>query len=441
MIIYIKVSHSYTQDMETYIKRRQDLAKRYSRTLFVIPAGSESMRSHSVAYRYKAPSDFLYLAGVTLADSILVIAGQKTYLLSDFFIRKDSIWGEEGFLTENDLKQLQSVQFESLDKLEEILQSSLTSFDRIAAPLGRSAEVDKTLQSLVSFKRRDRRRLSNEPLALVDSRTLVGSLRQVKSTEEIELMREAAYRSSKVHRELLRQNFVGKTELEVCNWIEAGFMNEGMRWTSYETIVGSGHRSTILHARASDRILRDGDLVLIDAGAEWQGYCADITRVMPVAKTFTQEQRNLYDIVLQAQKKTLEAIKPGETLQGLHQLALSHLSEGLLQRGYARNLLQEDLAKLMPHSTSHWLGLDVHDPCSYFDDEGHALKVTAGMTFTVEPGLYFREGVNALFGHEGLGIRIEDDVVVTETGCEILSSAPKEIEEIEELRAQSESHN
>lgn len=413
--------------METQ-KRRLDLTKIYSRTLFVIPSGTVSMRSHSVGYRFKVASDFFYLTGVETHDAILLLAGNKTYLFSDFFKSEASVWGEEGFLTETDLKNLSGVEKLSLAHFESVLQDQVSDFDRLAAPLGRDQMVDQLLFDLISYQRRTRRK--ETALALTDSRTLIGQQRQIKSKEEIRALREAARRSSQVHRELLQVNFEGHTEIDVANWIEAQFLLKGMRWTAYETIVGSGERSTLLHARATDKKLHDGEWVLIDAGAEWQGYCADITRVMPVGKNFSQEQKNLYQVVLKAQKKTLESIKPGLTLTDLHEMAQFHLTEGLMTLNIVHDL---DIKKLMPHSTSHWLGLDVHDPASYVDDRGQALRLQEGMVFTVEPGLYLRESIDA--NYKGLGIRIEDDVVMTSSGCEVLTDAPKELAEVEELSA------
>lgn len=395
------------------------------------------MRSHSVAYRYKTPSDFLYLTGLNLSHSYLVIAGNDHYLLSDAFARTSSVWGEEAMINADERHLLLNLKCESLEKLDEILHDKISQFDRLAIPMGRDLELDQKALSLVSFKRRDRRRLSAMPLALSDSRTLVGSLRLYKDSVEIAYMREAGLRSSRVHEEIMKTQLVGKTEIQTANMIESLFLAEDMQWTSYESIVGSGDRAVMLHARATRKKIQDGELVLIDAGAEWNSYCADITRTFPASKRFTSEQKALYETVLKAQKSILAAVKPGSTIQELHELSLQELREGLLRLGYDKNNLTEDLTQLMPHSTSHWIGMDVHDPSAYYDDRGQALKLAEGMCFTVEPGLYFREGFKDLAGFEYLGVRIEDDICVTSTGSEVLTSAPKETDEIEALRAKA----
>jgi Xaa-Pro aminopeptidase len=216
--------------------------------------------------------------------------------------------------------------------------------------------------------------------------------------------------------------------------MEANFLLEDMQWTAYETIVGSGIRATVLHARASNRVIQNGDLILIDAGGEWGGYCADITRTFPAFGPFSADQRLIYEIVFSAQKHVLESIKPGVSLKELHLAGADKLIEGLSRAGHRESEVRRALAKLMPHSTSHWIGMDVHDPSPYVGDDGSALRLSPGMTFTVEPGLYFREE-NLFPAYYGIGVRIEDDIVVTERGFELLSCAPKEIEEIELLRA------
>ncbi|WP_413943839.1 aminopeptidase P N-terminal domain-containing protein [Bdellovibrio sp. HCB-162] len=422
--------------METmiYQKRRQELGLKYSRTLFVISSGDEAMRSHSVAYRHKTAGDFYYLTGVHLIGAVLLVIGKKTYFLSDAN-EATAVWDDGHSLTAADKEKLQDVNFESVDKLADIIHSHTNDFDRVALAIGRNQKIDQTLLSTISYESRHRGRVSNLPLALCDSRTLIGTMRLVKDNHEISLMKEAGRRSSLVHRELMKQNLIGKSEREVVGWIESQFMAQGMPWTAYESIAGAGERSTILHARGTDRILNEGEIVLIDAGGEYQGYCADITRVLPVGKKFSAEQKKIYQIVLDAQKAVLENVKSGVTLKNLHEIALTHLSEGMLKNGFAKDTVQENLGKFMPHSTSHWIGLDVHDPSSYVDDSGNALKLAEGMCFTVEPGLYFREGIGVPSQYLGIGVRIEDDVAVTATGAELLTSVPKEISEIEGLRA------
>lgn len=360
----------------SYKDRRKALGQRYSRTLFVISSGVQSYRSHSVKYRFKPFSEFSYLCGLHLAGAYLVILGNRSYLL--YQQHEHSVWGEDLVLGSEDRKGCEDLQFEELARKDELIR-----------------DLSKLADRVVTSEK--------------GANPFVGSIRAVKTAEEIALMKQAGQRSSKVHKLLMTQNLVGKSERQVSNWIESQFLLEDMQWAAYETIVGSGSRSTTLHARASDKIIQEGEVVLIDAGGEWKGYCADITRVLPAGKKFSSRQTELYRLVLNAQKAALSAIRPGVTLSEIHQHALSQLPQ------------------LMPHKTSHWIGMDVHDPSPYVDENGEQIRLEVGMCFTVEPGLYLNQ--------EGIGIRIEDDVVVTESGYELLTRVPKEIEEIEDLRS------
>jgi Xaa-Pro aminopeptidase len=421
--------------METnqYQKRREALVQQNQRTLFVIPSGVEAWRSHSVHYRFKGHSDFQYLTGLQIPDAVLVLSAGGSYLLRPERSELHKIWdGDDNAGNETDLAALQ---FSTPEKLDEIVKSHLLQIDRMAVPAGLVPQVDQTMLDNLSYSRSHRGRKSGQPLALSDSRPLVGQHRHVKTAAEIELLKQAGLRSSRVHRKLMAEKLIGKTEREIANWIEAQFLSEGLQWVAYESIVGSGPRSVVLHARASDRVIQKGDLVLIDAGGEWQGYCADITRTMPAGSRFSIEQKTIYQAVQKAQAAVIKSVAVGRSLVELHQVALDSLLVELRQSGVSVKGTDE-LKTLMPHQTSHWLGLDVHDPSPYLDEEGNPIQLKEGMTFTVEPGLYFRDSA---FGekYRDIGVRIEDDIVVTARGAELLTSVPREVEEIEDLRAQS----
>lgn len=347
---------------------------------------------------------------------------------------EDKIWGEGTVLTDDDISLSKGVIFESLNRLQEIVRGHINEIDRIAVSLNRDHNLENALFCALSYDRNLRGR-KGSPIAICDSRTLVGTVRLTKSSEEIFNLKEAGARSSKVHRLLMQQPLIGKTERQISNFIEAGFLLEDMQWTAYETIVGSGNRSTLLHARATERVVQNGDSLVIDAGGEWHGYCSDITRVLPAGKTFSDKQKKIYQVVLKAQKAAIALVKPGTSLQEIHDLTKEVLIDGLEHLKLSQDLVRQNIDRLMPHSTSHWMGMDVHDPCPYIDDSGAFVRLTSGMCFTVEPGLYFR--FQEPFGeYNGIGVRIEDNVVVTNTGCELLSAVPKEVEEIEQIRSQ-----
>lgn len=408
-----------------YQKRRNDLIEKYGRTLFVISSGQSAYRSHSVAYRFKVAADFHYLTGLQISDAVLIVSKEKTYLLQND--QQDHIWGEFSGLQNDEHNLLNGLSLESIENLKNILSEISNQFDRIAVSFGRDQNTERAALEAIQFQRRAGRS-RNYALEICDSRTLVGSLRAIKDDTEIASMKEAGRRSSEVHQLLMQQNLIGRSERDISNWIEAQFLLRNMQWPSYETIVGTGRRSTILHARATDDIIQKDQVVLVDAGAEWKGYCADITRTLPSGFKFSENERKIYQIVLEAQKSALKMIRPGVTLQQIHQGVLDVFQERLQTR--------MDLKKLMPHSTSHWIGLDVHDPCAYLDDAGQAITLKTGMCFTVEPGLYFNQ-IEGFEKYNGIGVRIEDDVVVTDTGYESLTTVQKEVEEIEELRALS----
>jgi len=411
------------KDKNIYQNRRNALTKKFSRTLFVIPAGHGAQRSHSVQYRFKVASDFYYLTGLQISDGVLIVAGSQSYLLQNQNV--DHVWGEFSGLGAEDAELVQGLQLESIANLEKVLHDLTNEYDRIAFSFGRDQLIENTVLQTIQFQRR-LGRTRNFALDVCDSRTLVGSLRAIKEQDEIANLKLAGQKSSLVHQKLMQQKLIGRSEKEISNWIEAQFLLENMQWTSYETIVGAGSRSTVLHARATNQIVKENQLVLVDAGAEWKGYCADITRTLPSGDKFSSEQRYVYEIVLAAQKAALNAIRPGEALQSIHETVLEVFKEKL------QTVIP--LKRFMPHSTSHWIGLDVHDPCAYLDDQGKPIKLQNGMCFTVEPGLYFNQ-IEGFEKFNGIGVRIEDDVVVTENGFEFLTAVQKEIDEIEQLRA------
>jgi Xaa-Pro aminopeptidase len=347
--------------------------------------------------------------------------------------KEDLVWGEDAPL---DGTRLGDIEFLPQEKLDGLVHALAAEADRIAAPVGRVDSIDRLLLSAIGYRRRGSLKLARV-LALCDSRTLIGSLRHIKDEGEIELLRRAARATSFVHAQVMNQTLVGRSEREIANFIEAEFMKKGLQWTAYETIVGSGQRSTVLHARAGDRMIVEGEIVLIDAGGEWRGYCADVTRALPSGRRFTPAQRQVYSVVLEAQKLAIAAVAPGRTLGGIHELACNALREGLLALDLKWPNGKPDLNRLMPHGTSHWLGLDVHDPSPHLRDDGSEILLERGMCFTVEPGLYFRESEVAPLGYGGIGVRIEDDVVVGNQKADVLTSAPKEIDEIEALREAS----
>jgi Xaa-Pro aminopeptidase len=252
----------------------------------------------------------------------------------------------------------------------------------------------------------------------------------IKKTLELEAIRKSCQIASQLHTQsLMMKETIGVSESEFAAKLTRNYdQTEAEDW-AYPLIVGSGRRATILHAKPTQKKIREDELVLIDMGVKYGGMCSDITRTWPAGSRFTKEQKTIYEIVLRAQKEVIKRVKPGQNLQDLHQVAKDYLLDGLLSKSVMK---KKQLGDLYPHKTSHWIGEVVHD-CSneYFYKDETPMKLAAGMCFTVEPGLYFTSK-NSRFG--GIGVRIEDVILVTETGYEVITHVPKEVEEIEALR-------
>lgn len=403
-------------EQKVFQNRRCRLGLQNPRTLFLIPSGTVQRRSHAVKFPFHTASDFYYLTGLEAADHAVLVLGDESWLIGRE--ERDPLWGEDIVPAENELIGLECF---PRAELEAFLERHRHELDQVALPLGLEPELERVVLEFMAYRRERARNYECFP-ALIDSSLAVGRLRAIKEPEEIESLREASRRSSQVHQRAREMDFIGWTEREVAAWFEAQFLLLGMRWTAYQTIVGSGDRSTILHARPSQRVIQREDLILIDAGGEWRGYCADITRVLPAGGRFTDRQEQIYWLVLRAQEAALRAVAPGSTLSAVDATARAVLRDGL--EGLGLSEAAEKLNEVFPHFTSHWLGLDVHDPCPQREEGGQEVRLEAGMCLTVEPGLYFRS--DELSGdYHGLGVRIEDNVIVTENGYENLTEAPK----------------
>lgn len=366
------------------------------------------------------------LTGLAGGDLILWVRGRDRRLYGPVVGAEERMW--DGVETTEEKAARFGLEARSVTDFDADLASALMTLDEIHFPFGAASFASRVL-ALVGRKRRFRA----GDVVLRDLRDRLGQMRACKTSAELEKMRAAGRKSGEAHEILMRTDWIGAREKDVALRFDLEIRRRGIEKTAYETIVGAGDRAMILHARASERIVKDGDLILVDAGGLWEGYCADITRTFPAGRAFTMAQRRLYSIVLTAQKRAIAAVKPGATLDDIHRQAREDMMEGLRREGWLQAAEQMD--RWFPHNTSHWLGMQVHDPSPYRERSGEPVRLREGMVLTIEPGLYLR-GNDAPAEIRGLGVRIEDDVAVTATGAEVLtSSAPKEIEEIESLRA------
>ena len=412
----------------------------------IITSAREATRSNDTQYRYRQDSDFLYLTGFDEPEAIAVIAPSRKEHKYTLFVRprdpEREIWdgrraGIEGAKSEYGADAAFPIsQFN--EKLTELINGATTLYYRIG---NGHAELDEAIIGRIRHLRAMGRRGMSAPAAIIDTATIIHEMRLFKSAEEVELMQRAADIASEGHIEAMRQARPGMKEYEIEALVEYVFRKRGASAPAYTSIVGSGANATVLHYIQNDATLADGDLLLIDAGAEYRGYASDITRTFPVNGRFTAAQRDVYDLVLKTQVACVERVRPGESVDELKNYSIELLTEGMVRlgllQGEPKKLIEEEKYKqFYMHGLGHFLGLDVHDVGRY-QVKDEARRLEPGMVMTVEPGLYVAaETKDVPEKYLGIGVRIEDDVLVTEQGNRVLSSkAPKEVEEIEELMA------
>ncbi|HJQ31581.1 MAG TPA: Xaa-Pro aminopeptidase [Pyrinomonadaceae bacterium] len=410
----------------------------------VIPAAREMTRSNDTEYRFRQDSDFYYLTGFNEPDAVAVVAPAREERFTLFVRPRDrekETWtgrraGVEGARERYGADAAFPVE-EFQEKLSELLDGARTLYYR----LGGNAEFDQTILRQLARMRALGWRKAKPPQTITDPGVLLHEMRLVKTGEEITFMQRAADIAAEAHREAMRAARPGAKEYEIEALIEYVFRRSGAAGPAYNTIVGSGVNATILHYINNDAELKDGDLLLIDAGAEFEGFASDITRTFPVNGRFTAAQRELYQLVLDCQEECVRMVRPGVDMEEMHRRSVEILTEGMvglgLLKGETEKLIEEgEYKKFYMHRLGHYLGMDVHDVGAYHRGDGPR-PLEAGMVLTVEPGLYVPEDAEDIPDqYRGLGIRIEDDVLVTSEGFRVLTDkAPKQIEEIETLMA------
>ena len=415
----------------------------------IIPSARERVRSNDTEYRYRQDSDFFYLTGFNEPEAVAVIAPagddmrERRFTL---FVRprdpEREIWdgrraGVEGAKAEYGADEAFTTA-EFREKLGEIINGARNVYYRIG---NGNPEIDDLLVKQMARMRTMGRKGMSAPQSITDPGVLIHEMRLIKSEDEIALMQRAADIGAEGHVEAMRAARPGMKEYEIEALIEYTFRRNGASAPAYSSIVGSGANATVLHYISNDATLREGDLLLVDAGAEYQGYASDITRTFPVDGRFTRPQRDIYDLVLKTQVSCIERARPGVTMDELKQHSIEMLTEGmvrlkLLEGETARLIEEEKYKQFYMHGLGHFLGLDVHDVGRYYDG-GEPRRLEPGMVITVEPGLYVAENTENIPDHyRGIGVRVEDDVLITADGNRVLSNkVPKQPEEIEQLMA------
>jgi len=425
-------------------QRRLSLLKRMQAAgggLAVIPTAPERLRNRDTSFPYRADSYFHYLTGFPEPEAVLVlIAGEHPQAL--LFCRDKDIDKEiwDGFRHGPEAAR-ETFGFDAAHSIKEFdakLAELLADQPSLWFSLGHDSAWDVRITTALNAVRAQTRSGKRAPAIIHDVRATLDEMRLVKDSHEIALMQQAATIAGTAHRRAMRFAAPGKFEYEV----EAEFLHEfrrhGSQSPAYTTIVAGGANACVLHYIDNNRALKDGDLLLIDAGCELDGYASDITRTFPVNGRFTGPQADVYDLVLDAQTAAIAAIRPGANFLDPHNAAVRILAQGmidlkLLEGSVDAVIETETYKRFYMHRTGHWLGLDVHDAGEYRNgDAWRALQ--PGMALTVEPGCYIRPGDDVPEAFWNIGVRIEDDVLVTAEGCDILTiDTPKKIADIEAL--------
>jgi Xaa-Pro aminopeptidase len=426
-----------------YQARRDKLASRLpANCIAIIPAADEVGRNGDSHYPFRQDSDFYYLTGFNEPEALLVITSGKKSESILFNRPRDPLqeqWAGRR-LGQDNASEILGVGFAyPIANVDIYLRELLADKYAVYYPLSRFPLWEERIKATWKVVKSQVRQGIKAPEAFFDLAPLLSEMRLFKSEKEIELMRRAAEISVNAHKRAMQSVKQSHYEYQLEAELLYAFYHQGCRSVAYNSIVASGHNACILHYTENNHPLKKGDLVLIDAGGEYENYAADITRTFPINGVFSKEQRAIYELVLQAQKAGIACIRPGCAFNEIQRAIVKVLTEGLIDLGILKgtldSLLEREAYKpFYMHNSGHWLGLDVHD-CGQYKIEGKWRLLEPGMVLTVEPGLYLSHDLKGVDSRWlGIGVRIEDDVQVTRDGYDILSNnLPVEIDEIEAL--------
>ncbi|PLY45506.1 Xaa-Pro aminopeptidase [Lelliottia sp. F153] len=430
---------------QEFLRRRQALlAHMQPGSAALIFAAPEATRSNDSEYPYRQSSDFWYFTGFNEPEAVLVlIKSDDTHNHSVLFNRVRDLTAEIWFgrrLGQDAAPEKLGVERAlAFSEINEQLYQLMNGLDVVYHAQGEYAYADELVFAALEKLRKGSRQNLSAPASLTDWRPIVHEMRLFKSPEELDVMRRAGEISALAHTRAMEKCRPGMFEYQLEGEILHEFNRHGARFPSYNTIVGGGENGCILHYTENESELRDGDLVLIDAGCEYRAYAGDITRTFPVNGKFSPAQRAVYDIVLESLETALTLFRPGTSIQDVTGSVIRIMVNGLVKLGILKGDVEELIADnahraFFMHGLSHWLGLDVHDVGGYGPDRSRTLE--PGMVLTVEPGLYIAPDADVPAEYRGIGIRIEDDIVITENGNENLTaSVVKKADEIEALMA------
>jgi len=432
-------------DPEVYATRRETFVKQIGTSgVAIFPAAPSSIRSHDTEYRYRQDNDFFYLTGFPEPEALCLLSPQHETERFILFVRprdkEKETWTGKRFGVEGAKDLFGADAAYTIDKIDEILPQHLLQAENVYYAFGRDDQLNNKIVTLMNHSRMQRQRSGRGPVSVIDPGTILHEMRLFKSQAELALMRQAVNASTAAHHAAMIQTRPGMYEYEIEALLEFHFRRLGAAGPAYASIVASGANATILHYITNDKQMQDGELLLIDAAAEYANYCSDVTRTFPIGTHFSAPQRDIYDLVLTAQKEAIVMVKPGVKFDDVHARATEVLVDGLrtfgLLSGDTKEIIEKgDHRKFYMHRTSHWLGMDVHDVGKYkLGEDSRVLQ--PGMILTVEPGIYIAEDAEGVEDrYRGIGVRIEDDVLVTDTGYDVLTKdIPKEVSDLETLR-------
>ncbi|OUM05271.1 Xaa-Pro aminopeptidase [Pseudomonas syringae] len=429
-----------------YARRRKALmAQMEPDSIAILPAAAVAIRNRDVEHVYRQDSDFQYLSGFPEPEAVVVLIPGREYGEYVLFCRERNpereLWDGLRAGQEGAIRDFGADDAFPITDIDEILPGLIEGRDRVYSAMGSNPEFDRHLMDWINVIRSKAHLGAQPPKEFVALDHLLHDMRLYKSAAEIKVMRAAADISARAHVRAMQACRAGLHEFSLEAELDYEFRKGGSKMPAYGSIVASGRNGCILHYQQNDAVLRDGDLVLIDAGCEMDCYASDITRTFPVNGKFSAEQKAIYELVLKSQYAAFDAIGPEKHWNQAHEATVQVITAGLVELGLLRgdvdHLIETEAYKAFyMHRAGHWLGMDVHDVGEYkVGGEWRVLEV--GMMLTVEPGIYISpDNLDVAKKWRGIGVRIEDDVVVTRQGCEILSGGvPKTVAEIEALMA------
>lgn len=422
-------------------RRRQLMGMMGRGSIAILPTCRQAVRSRDVHYPFRPDSDFYYLTGFPEPEAVVVLVPGRAHGEYILFCREKDpgkeLWDGYRAGLQGAVAEYGADDAFPISDLDDILPGLLEERERVFFAMGSDPTLDKRVSDWVGQVRARGRSGVHGPIEFLALDHFLHDMRLYKSRAEVAVMRRAARLSAQSHCELMRQCKPGMHEYQLASLFSHHCQMGGAAHLAYPSIVGGGNNACVLHYVENSAVLNDGDLVLIDAGCEVDCYAADITRTFPVSGRFSDAQRALYELVLEAQLAAIDKVRAGNHWNDPHQAAVRVLTKGLLRLGLLRGTLAKALkaqsyTRFFMHRTGHWLGMDVHDVGDYKID-GHWRELEPGMVLTVEPGLYIPRGSKAIAKKwQGIGVRIEDDVLVTRGDPDVLTrDVPKTVEDIE----------